>query len=167
MLPDFYYNRLRHRRIALTFIPGSLIELCIPKDRGFSTYIWVVKIMAFLFLALVSFFTAQPLMSNLGLFIHAPAGTVADCCGKRMDCQSQKSPANHNPSNHNRKCAGDECNPFMSCVYGNFFLVAKSSVDQPDLTPAKEKETPLNDNRLAAGFSESWHPPEAGFFHTS
>jgi len=138
------------------------MELCIPKDRGFFTYIWVVKIRAFLFLALVSFFTAQPLMSNLGLFIQSPAGTVADCCGKRMDCQSQKS-----PSNHHRKCAGDACNPFMSCVYGNFFLVTRGSIELPDLTITKEKRTLINDNRLATKFSESWHPPEAALFHTS
>jgi hypothetical protein len=125
-------------------------------------YICRVKIKAFLFLALVGFFTAQPLMSNLGLFIHAPAGTVADCCGKRMDCQPQK-PA----SNHSRKCAGDGCNPFMSCVYGNFFLVTQGHVDLQDLKPAKEKVTPINDNRLATSFSESWHPPETGFLHTS
>jgi hypothetical protein len=125
-------------------------------------YICSVKIMAFLFLALVGFFTAQPLMSNLGLFIHTSAGTVADCCGKRLDCQPQK-PA----SDHSRKCAGDECNPFMSCVYGNFFLVTKGSVDLPGLVLLKKVKTPVNDNRLATSYSESWHPPEAGFFHTS
>jgi len=50
---------------------------------------------------------------------------------------------------------------------GIFFLVAEGSADLPDLILVKKVKTPINDNRLAAKFSESWHPPEAALFHTS
>ena len=119
-----------------------------------------MKIVAFIFLALVGFFTVQPLMSSLGMLGSEPMAKATHCCGKMMKC-----PKKSHPAGNDRKCAGDGCNPFMACAYGNFFVMVEGRMDLSPGAPEKERKMLLNDNRLSAGLSESWHPPEGFSFH--
>jgi len=49
----------------------------------------------------------------------------------------------------------------MACAYGNFFLITEWRVDLLRLAPETKKKIAIDDNRLSAGLSESWHPPES------
>lgn len=113
------------------------------------SYLRVVKLMAFIFLSLVAFFTVQPLISS--------QRTVSAmlCCPKMMKCHKEK-----HPSGDNRKCESDGCNPFMACAYGNFYLLEKSGFNFLTIVPEIEKKAAINDNRLSTRLSDCWHPPE-------
>jgi hypothetical protein len=119
-----------------------------------------VKISAFIFLSLTGFFTVQPLMSSLGVLGSAPVAKAGHCCSKMMKC-----PKKSHPSDKERKCSGDGCNPFMACAYGNFFVMVEGRMDLSSVAPDKERWALLNDCRLSAGLSESWHPPEDNSFN--
>jgi hypothetical protein len=55
----------------------------------------------------------------------------------------------------------------MACAYGNYFVTTEGRLDLPLVVVEKEKKMLLNDNRLSAGLSENWHPPEGGSLHIS
>jgi len=110
-----------------------------------------VKIIAFLFLLLVAFFTVQPL---IGSRREVAAAAMSSCCSKAMKCHKESPPANDT-----KKCQRESCNPFMACAYGNFYLLQNSGIDILPVTPEQEKRIAIDDNRLSTNLSESWHPP--------
>jgi len=109
-----------------------------------------VKFIAFIFLFLVAFFTVQPLISSQA---KAPA---TPCCSKMTSCHPMKQ-----PSKEKGECKGDACNPFLACSYCNFYLLYNSDFIFIAIAPLNIKKIPVDDNRLSAGLSESWHPPQA------
>lgn len=120
------------------------------------SYLKVVKLIAFLCLSLVAFFTVQPLISSQ----QTPPATPR--CNKTMSCHPKK-----HSKQANGKCATDSCNPFMACTYCNFYLAEKYGFTFLFIAPEKEKKIAFNDNRLSASFSESWHPPEGASLYFS
>lgn len=108
-----------------------------------------MKDIASIFLLLIAFLNVQPLFSS------KPMVAEMKCCSKTMKCDKQKqAPA--------RECGTntDACNPFMSCVYGNFYLVEKTGITFTKLTITKITIIPVNDNRLSDTSSDFWHPPK-------
>jgi len=109
-----------------------------------------MKISAAIFLLILSFLTIQPLFSSNN---HVAKKT---CCMKmKKNCtagkQSRSTPI---------KCETGKCNPFMACALGNFYTAGKSFAANPLFIQWSEKILPQNDNRLASGLFECWHPPE-------
>jgi len=107
-----------------------------------------VKIIAFILLLLVGFFSIQPLLSS--------QSTVAKmkCCSKTMKCHKKKQSAS-NP------CENNACNPFMACAYGNFYLAEKTVFEFTALLINAGRLAPVNDNRLSETLSDCWHPPRS------
>ena len=102
------------------------------------------KSTAFILLLLVGFSTIQPVLGS-----HK---RVESKCHKMMKCPRQKEPAGKETDN--------ACNPFMSCVYGNFYFAEKNIISFEITIPVIDKIAATNDNRLSAKSSECWHPPE-------
>lgn len=108
-----------------------------------------MKIVASIFLLIVTFFTVQPLLGS-----HAKNATKT-CCLKAKKCGN-----NSDPGNENRKCGTDGCNPFLACASGNLYLLEKGGFTFQAIVCLKDNKVTFNDNRLSTGLSESWHPPE-------
>jgi hypothetical protein len=110
-----------------------------------------MKLTAFLFFCILAFLTLQPAFNFQQLCITE----VEDCCEEATCTMSNEElPVD-------QECEKQGCNPFMSCVYGNFFLLSKSSYQFPDLTLISQKMETVNDNRVATYLSDCFHPPEA------
>jgi hypothetical protein len=74
----------------------------------------------------------------------------------RMSCHKSKQ-----TPDQSKKCNPDQCNPFMACSLGNFFLIERKTIESSVVIARIKKIFPENDNRLAYGLSECWHPPES------
>ena len=104
----------------------------------------LMKISAFILLLLVGFSTIQPVLGS--------PKKVETKCHKMMKCPKQGKP--------DGKETDDSCNPFMSCVYGNFYFAEKNIFSFEITPPVIDKITATNDNRLSEKSAECWHPPE-------
>ena len=73
----------------------------------------------------------------------------------KMKCDEKK-----DQQNKGGKCDRENCNPFMPCVYGNFYTIEKEYNLHSKFDPTREKMAAINDNRLASRIEDFWHPPE-------
>ena len=74
-----------------------------------------------------------------------------------MKCNKQRKPSN-------KGCEGNACNPFMACVYGNFYALEKTGLTFSNLVTNSIKSIIVDDNRLSDNISECWHPPRKLLF---
>ena len=109
-----------------------------------------MRVSATIFLLLISFLTIQPLFSSVN---HA---TKKQCCMKMNSGCNKSKQSDSKPL----KCETGKCNPFMACILGNFYTVAKSYTGHDILILRSDKVFPQNDHRLASSSSDCWHPPE-------
>ena len=105
-----------------------------------------MKITSTIFLLVFSFLVIQP------LFGTRVKEEKKECCQKR--CPNEKKQSKKND------CQPNGCNPFMPCIYGNFYLLEKSYVVFTGIENKKAKLFFYNDNRLCSNLSDCWHPPE-------
>jgi hypothetical protein len=77
-----------------------------------------------------------------------------DCCAKKTCPAEKKHP-------ESKDCRNNGCNPFMPCVYGNFYLPVKNFPDCTIIRIKKEKVFSFDDNRLSSIMDDCWHPPES------
>ena len=105
-----------------------------------------MKISAFILFLLVGFSTLEPALS------YNRKIPVAMKCHKMMKCPKQGKSSDKDRDN--------SCNPFMSCVYGNFYFAERNIFFFAIALPVMDKIKATNDNRLSAAISDCWHPPE-------
>jgi hypothetical protein len=106
-----------------------------------------VKAIAAIFMFIIAFLSMQPIFSG------PPRANKTKCCSKMMKCAKQRQvPA--------KQCDGNSCNPFMACVYGNFFLAEKAGLNFTNCSLTRRTIIPTNDNRLSDNSSDCWHPPK-------
>ena len=94
---------------------------------------------------------------NLELAFNSDRTVVENTRSCMKKCTKDKSGCGNND------CTNNRCNPFMVCLYGNYFLNNKYSFAFTLPAIKKEKIVTLNDFRLSTALSECWHPPE--YFH--
>ena len=131
-----------------------------------------MKITAAILLLILGFLTIQPAVG-----IHEKTAGMM-CCGKScemleevsdvvMSCEADNEEAlvceegtDTEPCQEN--CDNRGCNPFMSCPFGNFFVMASSQLHV--IFPVTPVSTNLYkaDEYLSAYLSDCWHPPEIG-----
>lgn len=58
------------------------------------------------------------------------------------------------------ECAGNRCNPLLSCPIGNFYLSGYTQLTIPPYVAEKVKTFLVNDNRIVKQHADCWHPPE-------
>jgi len=109
-----------------------------------------MKTAAYIFTFIYSFMLLQPLFNSQ----QKKADIV--CCSKDSCPKKEK----QEPRKKDR-CENQGCNPFMACVYGNFFLMQKQSTTLISLKITTQKITAVNDNRVITNLSNCWHPPES------
>lgn len=111
-----------------------------------------MKLVASIFAFVLCLLTVQP------LFISEPVNAEeTSCCNPQKTCTKEE----ENQSEKQDDCRNMACNPFMSCVYGNFFVLDKQCISFDFFPGAKQKLNVYNDNRVIQNLSECWHPPEA------
>ena len=108
-----------------------------------------MKLVACIFILIMGFLTVQPAID-----LHRSNLTDTKCC---MESCSME--INENPEEKDN-CENQDCNPFMSCIYGNYFLSSHTSIYVLPFLISIEKLSPANDNRIINGLSDCWHPPE-------
>ena len=101
---------------------------------------------AFICLFIFSLLTVEPLYS----YYQAEEDM---CCME--ECSKESSEEGE------EDCENTGCNPFMSCIYGNFFLVEKPYLSVTWFIVPGKKIATVNDNRIVGNLSDCWHPPEA------
>lgn len=110
-----------------------------------------MKLSAAMLLILLTALTAEPAVSA-SMQSHQQAKCIRTCNMARK-CGGEKK------KKKERTC--DNCNPFMSCVMGNFFLIpAGFNMPAPSLICLKESA--LNEKVLSSYLPDCWHPPEFG-----
>ena len=97
-----------------------------------------------------SFFIIQP------LFSAQPDQVNKECSSKRQ-CPFEKKKSDKN------ECSNNGCNPFMPCVYGNFYLPVKGISAFAMIRIKRDKLFSYDDNRLSSKIYDCWHPPEVGY----
>lgn len=109
-------------------------------------YIYIVKLTASIFMTILSFLVIQPLFSAQKMVVKK------DCCSKKQCPAEKKQPLGN--------CQGSGCNPFMPCVYGNFFLTVKTHGELHISASETDRLFFYNDNRVFSKSSDCWHPPK-------
>lgn len=109
-----------------------------------------MKFAAYIFAFIFTFLSVQPVFSSIAL-----KAAKTECC-----TQSKCGKEEEDPTRQKDNCENRSCNPFLSCVYGNFFLLDKQFILFDFLTMPKQKLIVNNDNRIVQNLSECWHPPE-------
>ena len=127
-----------------------------------------MRITAAILLLILGFLTIQPAVG-----VHEKTAGMM-CCGESckmpeadeeaMICEEEEEStaceegSETDPCEEN--CDNRGCNPFMSCPFGNFFVMASS------LTPVSFRITLVStnlyktDEYLSTYLSDCWHPPE-------
>jgi hypothetical protein len=109
-----------------------------------------VRAVATLCLLVVGFLTVQPLL---------PIQQVKETASR---CQKERCSKKESQPKNNQNCQNKSCNPFIACAYGNFYVLETNGVVFRNVPLVDKLKTFLhNDNRLASGGSECWHPPQA------
>lgn len=99
---------------------------------------------------LLAFLLVQPIMGVQG-------ETCEAMCSGEMN---SKCPVQEDDAPEKNGCATNQCNPFMSCSSGNFYIVEGFFIDNAPLIGKAAKLVSINDNRILSSVSECWHPPE-------
>src|SRR5580704_6733444 len=110
-----------------------------------------MKLIAVIFILPLTFLMIQPVLNT-----H-PSSDQMKCCTK-MRCHK-----NNHQSNNEGKCENNTCNPFMPCIYGNFFTTDNNIYNFTIIKARKGKSLVVNDNRLSSHLSDCWHPPQSLF----
>ncbi len=110
-----------------------------------------MKNAACFFAFILTFLTLQPAFGNME--------TKAE-----MNCCMKSKCGKNNEQQRKNKCENNGCNPFMACALGNFFLSQKPFQLSYSFTIVKQQRFILNDNRVARGSSDCWHPPRNNVF---
>lgn len=78
-----------------------------------------------------------------------------DCCNTQV-CAKKKCCKNENKDD----CSNNNCNPFVACVCGNFFVAERIFVSAAP-SVILNRSIVLRDESILSSFSkECWHPPE-------
>lgn len=109
-----------------------------------------MKLAAYIFAFLLSFYTLQPVVSSvINRVTLSGCAKQSHCCKKNRKVPVKKD-----------NCENRGCNPFMGCVYGNFYMTEKSSISFTIFIIPKQKTGIFNDNRIVKNASDCWHPPK-------
>jgi hypothetical protein len=109
-----------------------------------------MKAAAYTFLFILVFFTMQPFFS-----IVSDKSESSQCASKATCCKKAKKVPVEKDG-----CEKKGCNPFMGCVYGNFYTFVSSFLHLSPLIVPKQKRETFNDNRVVSNSSDCWHPPK-------
>lgn len=118
-----------------------------------------MKLAAFILVIIFSAATIQPVFSGWENYELATSATESSkpaegCCAASASC---KMPAKKQDK---KDCSGNRCSPLMACPAGNFYLPNYSFISIAPLIITRNKNTLINDNRVATNLTECWHPPE-------
>ena len=112
-----------------------------------------MKIIASIFLLLVGFMIIQPV---IGSTEKTYAGKMK--CTSGMRCTKKNSDKKATKNDDGNGCT--KCNPFMPCVYGNYFVNELPFEHSTILLILSTKIIPANEKIISFYTADCWHPPK-------
>jgi hypothetical protein len=127
---------------------------------------WRLQIFSSAFIAIFAFLQAHPLLEN-PVVIKGEKRAIEQsskpiCIKKKKAvCMKSDCPLPKKDFGESEDCRNNSCNPFVPCSMGFCCYLVESFFSYSNIYIAsKQRVLFFDDNRIANGLSECWHPPE-------